>query len=47
MVSEQSEKYAYCEDENNQKIIFSPKNSDSFWIKYDIGFFHTLYHFAP
>ena len=35
MTSEQPDKYAYCENENNQHIVFLP-NSKCFWIKFDL-----------
>ena len=35
LTSEQSDKYAYCENENNQNVVFLP-NSESFWIKFDL-----------
>ena len=35
MTSEQPDKYAYCENENNQNVVFLP-NSRSFWIKFDL-----------
>ena len=35
MTTEQPDKYAYCEDENNQNVVFLP-NSESFWIKFDL-----------
>ena len=37
MTSEQPEKYAYCENENNQNaILFLLKNSECFWIKFEL-----------
>ena len=31
MTSEQPDEYAYCENENNQNVVFLPK-SEMFWI---------------
>ena len=33
MQSEQRDKYAYCENENNQNVIFF-QNSECFWTKF-------------
>ena len=33
MISEQPEKYVYCENKNNQSVIFFLTNLDCFWIK--------------
>ena len=35
MTSEQPDKYVYCENENNQNVVFVP-NSESAWIKFDL-----------
>ena len=35
MTSEQLDKYAYCENENNKTVVFLP-NFESFWIKFDL-----------
>ena len=37
MTSEQPDKYAYCENENNQNVVVL-RNSESFWIKFDLCF---------
>ena len=37
MTSEQPDKYAYCENENNQHVVFLP-HSERFWIKFDLCF---------
>ena len=37
MTSEQPEKYAYCENENDQNVsFFVLKNSECFWIKFEL-----------
>ena len=41
MTSEQPDKYAYCENENNQNVVFLP-NSESFWIKFDLWRFLSM-----
>ena len=43
MTSKQPEKYAYCENENNQNFTFF-QNSECFWIKFELCLEVTFLH---